>query len=220
MEDIELNRDWSQPGKLRHNELNNHKKRVELILDQKKPKFDDILRFGDNLIESNHPASDDISPYMLALKNETEWLKDLMSMLGIHLIHLQEYENVCLILICIFEKRFLILFNFKFMKEYNEINVSQVESLEKFKNLTTSFSTFFELSGRNESLKNDFIAQFNNFKHNFQNVSQFKQQIERLYLFVDKLPNFRMRKINLKPPYDKSRILVKYSQADVNKQKF
>jgi len=98
------------------------------------------------------------------------------------------------------------------MKEYNDLNVYLAESSEKFQNLTASF----DFSKWNGSLREDFISQFNLFKHNFQSVSHFKQQIERLYLFVDQLPNFEMRNVNLKPPkYDKSRILVKYSQPDV-----
>jgi len=99
------------------------------------------------------------------------------------------------------------------MKEYNDLNVYLAESSEKFQNLTASF----DFSKWNGSLREDFISQFNLFKHNFQSVSHFKQQIERLYLFVDQLPNFEMRNVNLKPPkYDKSRILVKYSQPDVS----
>lgn len=128
---------------------------------------------------------------MTALKNETIWLHDLMQILGIHIIDLKNFDN--------------------FIKEYNELSIYQAESAEQFQILTSSISASFD-----QSMKEDIINQFNIFKLKFQNELQFKQQIEHLYLFVDQLPNFKMRKINLKPPYDKSRILVKYSQADVS----
>lgn len=58
------------------------------------------------------------------------------------------------------------------------------------------------------------MSELNAFRAKFK--TDYKQQIERLFLYVDKLPNFKMRKMNLKPPYDKSRILIDYAQADVS----
>lgn len=95
MEDMELNRDWSQPGKLNLDHLKQHKYQVESELINRQVKFSRIFQFGENLVETEHPASEDIIPYMTALKNETNWLRDLMHILGIHLEHLEDYTKVC-----------------------------------------------------------------------------------------------------------------------------
>ena len=54
------------------------------------------------------------------------------------------------------------------------------------------------------------------FIHNFENsYENNKQQIESLFKLVNKLPAFKMRKTQLKAPYDKSEILADYSLVEV-----
>jgi len=60
MEDVEVNRDWSQPGKLNESELMGHKKEVEDVLGNKKMAYARIIMLAENLIERRHPATDDI----------------------------------------------------------------------------------------------------------------------------------------------------------------
>ena len=53
--------------------------------------------------------------------------------------------------------------------------------------------------------------------HNFANLSERnKKEIENLYKLVNKLPAFKMRKTQLKSPFDKSDILIDYSLVEVN----
>lgn len=60
MEDVELNRDWSQPGKLNASELIKHRKQIESTLSNKKMAYAKIITFAENLIEAKHPAIEDI----------------------------------------------------------------------------------------------------------------------------------------------------------------
>jgi len=60
MEDGELNRDWSQPGRLNEDELLAHRKEVETSLGSRKIAYARIMALAESLIEAKHPASDDI----------------------------------------------------------------------------------------------------------------------------------------------------------------
>lgn len=60
IEDIELNRDWSQLNKLNSNELFEYKNEIEAKLSQRKSKISYILGYADRLISNDHPASNDI----------------------------------------------------------------------------------------------------------------------------------------------------------------
>lgn len=173
MEDIELNRDWSQPTKLNSSDLIQHKLNVELTLNHKKSKISYIQNFAKRLIESKHPASEEISNYITTLASETQWLAQLMQILGVHVTHLQLFESL--------------------EKEYNCLNKYLEESEQKFKSFSNS------------------PDQFNIFKHNFQMVSQVKQQIDELYSIVNKLPAFKMRKMNLSENYNTAEILIEYN---------
>ena len=76
-------------------------------MEQKQSTYNEIIRFAESLIDAEHPATEDIIPYVSALKNETIWLRDLMTMLGIHLKHLQNYDNVTFFVDYLFYKFFL-----------------------------------------------------------------------------------------------------------------
>jgi hypothetical protein len=190
MEDIELNRDWSQPRKLKSTDLIQHKLSVEMTLNHKKSKVSYIINFAERLIESNHPASDDLKAYTTTLKNETLWLQKLIDLLGMHTSHLQEYE--------------------KFLTKYTELNNYLNESDEKFQELILNI---------NKNLNEDTTNQFNIFKHNLQKVSQCQQQIDNLIDYSNKIPSFKMRKMNIKEPFDLVELQIDYSLVDLKLNK-
>jgi hypothetical protein len=68
IEDIELNRDWSQPNKLNSGELLKYKKNVESTLERRKPKINYIVNFAERLIENKHPASKDLNVRTVEIK--------------------------------------------------------------------------------------------------------------------------------------------------------
>ena len=192
MEDVELNRDWSQPGKLSASELVKHRKQIESTLSNKKMAYAKIITFAENLIEAKHPAIEDINAYVSALKTGKTWLKELMTILGIHTAHLQKYE--------------------KFIKNHNEIDMELNDLNEQFKQLTSS--TAYNLSTWNDSLREDFTNQFNAFMHSFQTVSKVPGHIENLKIAMNNLPSYKLRRLALKAPYNRTKILTDYCQTE------
>ena len=56
--------------------------------------------------------------------------------------------------------------------------------------------------------------------HNFESVSERnKKEIENLYKLLNKLPAFKMRKTQLKSPFDKSEIITDYSLVEFSLNK-
>ncbi len=99
------------------------------------------------------------------------------------------------------------------MKGCTDVDNQLEEAGDKYKQLINS--TAYNLSTWNESLREDFTSQFNLFKHNFKHYTNLKQQLDQLYETVQQLPNYKLRKIGIKSPHDKAKILTKYSQIDV-----
>jgi hypothetical protein len=193
MEDIELNRDWSQPKKFKSSELIQHKLNVELTLNHKKNKLNEIYKSAERLLKLKHPASVDINAYVSTLKTNTSWLHQLMNILNVHIIHLQDYEE--------------------FNVEFKELNSYLNDSSEKFQELCAQ-SIALNPTTTNSTIVQDFVNKFNIFKHNFQTVYQFKTQFDNLYDFANKLPSYKMRKMVLKPPFNKAQILTDYFDCE------
>ena len=61
IEDIELNRDWSAPGKLSAADLARHKKQVEVSLVNKETDYARIVALAERLVAARHPAWEDVS---------------------------------------------------------------------------------------------------------------------------------------------------------------
>jgi hypothetical protein len=186
MEDVELNRDWSQPKKLKSSELIQHKHNVEMTLNHKKSKVSYIINFADRLIENNHPAAEELKASVGSLKNGTLWLQKLMDLLGIHIGHLQDYE--------------------KFVNQHNELNLFLNQTEDRLQDMIANLSHNFN---------DDSMNQFNLFKHNFQKISQCEKQIELLYEFSGRMPSFKMRRMTIKEPFDIVDIQSDYAIVDV-----
>lgn len=76
-------------------------------------------------------------------------------------------------------------------------------------------SSSLNLPSWSKSTCEEFTTQFNIFKHNFQVRSSPAQQIERLYELVKKMSSYRMRKMNLRSPYENAQILTDYYLVEV-----
>ena len=63
-------------------------------MNHKKQTFVNIFNLADKLVQSKHPAVEDINAYVSALRSSVEWLQELMSVLGVHVAHLRNYESV------------------------------------------------------------------------------------------------------------------------------
>jgi hypothetical protein len=201
MEDLEYNRDWTQPRKLKSSELMQHKSSVELTLNHKTKKILYIVSFAERMIESQHPASADLMLYLTTLRSEIGRLQQLMSILGEHIVKLQSLEAFC--------------------KDYDEVAAYLDVTNQKFQhflsilshsNSSSSQSESSDLSGQYEEI----VSQFNVFKHNFQNLSQTREHIDDLYACVETLPAYKMRKTSLKGAHDKCEILADFSNTTVS----
>lgn len=118
---------------------------------------------------------------------------ELMNLLGVHLSHLKHHDI--------------------FIKDYNELELDLNETAEKFNNLTNS--TAYNLSTWNDSLREDFTNQFNQFKHSFQTELKFNEHFDRIYKSIQQIPSYSLRRVNLtKSPFNEANILTKYSQVD------
>lgn len=98
------------------------------------------------------------------------------------------------------------------MKNYNEIDMELNDMTEQFKNLTSS--TAYNLSTWNDSLREDFTNQFNVFMHSFQTLSKLPGHIESLTTAMNNLPSYKLRRLNLKAPYNRTKILTDYCQTE------
>lgn len=196
MEDIEYNRDWSQPCRFKSSELIQHKSNVELTLSHKSKKIQFIVSFADKMIEAKHPASSDLSIYVGTLQSEVARLQQLMTILGEHISRLQRLEE--------------------FYKTHDELNTYLDSTRARFDHFVSILSDH-RVSEADETDKYEEIAnQFNVFKHNFHVLSQCRQQIDELVDTINtSLPAYKMRRLSLKSPYDKCRILADYQDVSV-----
>jgi hypothetical protein len=199
MEDIEYNRDWTQPRRLKSSDLIQHKSNVELTLNHKSKKIMYIVSFVERMIESQHPASADLVVYLTTLKTEIGRLHQLMTILGEHVVKLQSLEAFC--------------------KEYDEVAVYLDVTNQKFQHFLSILSRSSKSESGDGNMSEQYaeiVSQFDIFKHNFQNLSQTREHIDDLYAFVEKLPAYKMRKTSLKPPHDKCEILADFSNTTVS----
>lgn len=144
------------------------------------------MTFAQNLIASQHPASEDIRAHINTLKTETDWLQRLMYILNIHINNLQQYE--------------------KFTKEYSELNTYLNTANNKL-------DSFIERINK-KAYSDDLINQFNIFKHSFQIAQNVQEHLDKLENLVKEMPAYKMRKMSLSPPHDQADILVSYSLID------
>jgi len=144
------------------------------------------MTFAQNLISSQHPASEDIRAHINTLKTETDWLHRLMYILSIHINNLQQYE--------------------KFTKEYSELNTYLNTANNKL-------DSFIEKINKKAD-RDDLINQFNIFKHSFQIAQNVQEHLDKLENLVKEMPAYKMRKMTLSPPHDQAEILVSYSLID------
>lgn len=100
----------------------------------------------------------------------------------------------------------------KFDKDSQEMNVYLNDVQGHLESLASSS---LNLPSWSKSTCEEFTTQFNIFKHNFQVRSSPAQQIERLYELVKKMPSYRMRKMNLRSPYENAQILTDYYLVEV-----
>jgi hypothetical protein len=100
----------------------------------------------------------------------------------------------------------------QFDKEYAEVSTYLNDIEQKFDHFT---STTSGIASWNKATCDDVVSQFGLFKHAFQVTSNCTQQIDHLYELVNKLPSFKMRKANLRNPYDKVELLTDYYLVEV-----
>ncbi len=101
-----------------------------------------------------------------------------------------------------------------FMNDVGELEGDLNEVSDRFKELSSS--TAYSLSTWNESLRDEFTGQFGQFRASLQAEFGFDKKFEMLYkCVVDEVANYSMRRNKLiKAPYDRARILTKYSQVE------
>jgi len=135
-----------------------------------------------------------VQAYVSALNNGKTWLLELMRVLSVHVGYLSKYK--------------------RFINILAEMEGELDEANEKF--IELSSSTAYNLSTWNDSLREDFTGQFSQFRASLQEEFCFEKKFEILYkCVVDEVANYSMRRNKLiKPPYDRSKILTKYSQVD------
>jgi dystonin len=92
-EEIELNRDWSVLEKLNSINLRNHKQKLDDDINKRDTSHIQlVLHKGNALISDKHPASNIIQTHMEALTEHLEWIRQLSSLLAIHIQSLTDYE--------------------------------------------------------------------------------------------------------------------------------
>lgn len=114
-----------------------------------------------------------------------------MSILGVHMTYLKVYN--------------------KFTKEHNRLDAELTQTGEKFNLLKNS--TAYNLSTWNDTLREDFTNQFVQFKRAFQS-SKYPEQLNEITALIDKMPSYKLRRSQLKAPFNTAKILTKYSQVE------
>lgn len=95
IEELELTRDWSSPHKLSHSSLTSHQKTLDEELRLRSMSYvEPINTYGRALIADNHPAANHVRTYLDTVNQHLDWVKQLASLLGVHLKSLGELENV------------------------------------------------------------------------------------------------------------------------------
>ncbi len=199
LEDVEYKRDWSQPRKLKSNELIQHRMNVELSLRHKQQKnLSHLFDFASYLCQNDqnkHPASHEILTCVQMLKSELAWMQNcMMPILDEHIKHLENYEV--------------------YMNELDTLNSFTDLTNQKFQHFSHLLASRIQ-NKKLDSQYDDITNQFDFFKQEFLQTSlpDFKSKIERLDSLVsNELPSFKLRKMSISSPdQQRAEFLCDYS---------